>query len=65
MIGHAFPSRGTGMCAQACSIGWLIGNLRSIMIGVCAMSARVKSLSQRGMIEVNIIGSRDLPGWET
>src|SRR5438309_8226555 len=38
MIAHAFLSRGTGMCAQACSIGWLIGNLRSIMIGVIFQS---------------------------
>ncbi len=29
------------------------------------MSAHVKSLSQRGMIEAHIIGPRDLPGWET
>ena len=36
-----------------------------IFPGVCAMSAHVKSLSQRGMIEAHIIGPRDLPGWET
>src|SRR6266568_3090469 len=38
MIVHAFPSRGTGMCAQACSIAWLAGNLRSITIGVISRS---------------------------
>src|SRR5712692_5257880 len=38
MIDHASPSRDTGMCAQACSIGSLAVNLRFTTIGAISRS---------------------------